>query len=90
MESPKFSKKIVWSKSKKSLMAKEEHKIKDLSSVLKESAISSFRSSQVNEYSWGEKTFLKDLHKQLAPTHIAQIELIGGHRITPKKDKKRK
>ena len=68
IESPKNSRQLVRTKSKKSLHSKEERKIKDMSSVLRESAITSMKESDFNEFSRGEKSFLKDLHKQLVPT----------------------
>lgn len=60
--------------------------IRKESTELKESAISSMK---VSEYSRGENTFLKDLHKQLQgpQTAWARIELIP-HWHTPKKIKK--
>jgi len=43
-------------------------KWKDESQALKESAISSMKTSRIHEMSKGEKSFLKDLHKQFLPT----------------------
>jgi hypothetical protein len=61
-----------------------KRKIPNLSSMIKESAISIFHSHIEADFSRGEKSMLKDLHKQLIPSQRRNIELVKG----PKKQRR--